>query len=38
MFADAHRPEVTKAFEMQGRVTRVRLEEGKVLVTALGLR
>jgi hypothetical protein len=33
MFADAHGPKVAKPFEMQGRVTRIGLEEGKVLVS-----
>jgi hypothetical protein len=33
MVADAHGPSIAKPFEVQGRVTRIRLEEGKVLVS-----
>jgi hypothetical protein len=33
MFADAHAPKIADPLEMQGRVTRIGLEEGKVLVS-----
>jgi len=33
MFADAHAPKIANPFEMQERVTRIGLEEGKVLVS-----
>jgi hypothetical protein len=33
MFADAHAPKIANPFEVQGRVMRIGLEEGKVLVS-----
>jgi hypothetical protein len=32
MFADPDGPKIAKAFEMQGRVTRIGLKKGKILV------
>jgi hypothetical protein len=32
MFANADRPKIAQPFQVQGRVTRIRLEEGKVLI------
>jgi hypothetical protein len=32
MFANADKPQIAQPFQVQGGVTRIRLEEGKVLI------